>query len=327
MTRLRTWNGSQISSQINAAGATFGAVTSAIGSASQLGSALGSALNSGDVGSAMRSINLPAGGEAVGDIVSAISLFSSDADPNDWRVRLSIPTWISFRNSPVLKPLVNAGGLIFPYTPTITIKSSANYSPEKVTHNNYPFQVYKNSEPGSIQITAPMNVEDQEQALYWIGSMHYLRSVTKMFSGTDLKAGNPPPIVFLNGYGSYVFKNVPVVITQFSCDLSADCDYISTEVVGSTVSGIGGISETISDIASTLGLSGVSNLIGGIGQVAGAAGSFGIGGTTSGGLAYIPTKSTFSVTLTPVYSRTNVRRFSLDTFVTGGYLNNYFGYI
>lgn len=327
MTRLRTWNGSQLSSQINAAGATFSAITTAVGTASKIGSALSSAQATGDVAGALRSVNLPSAGEAVGDILSAVSMFSSDADPNDWRVRLSLPTWISFRNSPVLTPLKNAGGLIFPYTPQITIKSSAAYTPEKVTHNNYPFQVYKNSEPGQIQITAPMNVEDEEQAKYWIGAVHYLRSVTKMFSGSDLKAGNPPPIVFLNGYGSYVFKNVPVVISSFQCDLSSDCDYISTEVVGSTVAGIGGISETVSDIASTLGLSGISNLAGGIGQVAGAAGSFGIGGTTSGGLAYVPTKSAFSVTVIPVYSRTNVRRFSLDTFVTGGYINNYFGYI
>ena len=74
-------------------------------------------------------------------------------------------------------------------------------------------------------------------------------------------------------------------------------------------------------------LGGVSAIAGGVGQVAGLLGTFGIGGTTSGGVAHVPTKSTFSVTLQPIYSRNSARNFSLDRFVSGGYLNNSFGYI
>jgi hypothetical protein len=57
------------------------------------------------------------------------------------------------------------------------------------------------------------------------------------------------------------------------------------------------------------------------------ANSLGFGGSMGGGTAYVPTKSTFTVNLTPMYSRTSARKFSLDNFVAGGYLNNSFGYV
>lgn len=337
MTRPKTYSGGQgIASTINAATATFGAVAGAVGTAQRLGSALSNISSADSIGSAIRSIDLPAAGEAVGDIMSAVSLFGGDANENDWRVRLSLPNWASFRNSVVLDPLKQAGGLIFPYTPQISVRSTANYVKEPVIHTNYPFNAYKSSDPGQITITAPMNVEDASQALYWIAAAHYLRSTSKMFTGSDPKAGNPPPIVFLNGYGQYVFKNVPVVITSFELSLPMDCDYIGCDVSGSVAGEIEGVADSIGGLADTLGgaipgLSGitsaVSSIAGGVGQVAGLLGTFGAGGSTSAGQAYVPTKSQFTVQLQPVYSRNSARKFSLDRFVTGGYINNQFGYL
>ena len=185
-----------------------------------------------------------------------------------------------------------------------------------------------------------MNVEDPTQGLYWIAAVHYLRSLTKMFTGNDPKAGNPPPIIFLNGYGNYVFKNVPCVVTSFSTTLNKDCDYIGVNVVGSAAGEVEGIAEGIGGLAGAVGgalggsipgLSGitnaVSNIAGGIGQVAGLLGTFGIGGTASGGVSHVPTKSEFVIKLQPIYSRNSVRNFSLDRFVAGGYLNNSFGWV
>jgi hypothetical protein len=337
MTRAKSFDGgSSINSKIGAATATFGAVSAAVGTASRLGSALSSSYSSGGVASAVRSIDLPSAGEAIGDIMSAVSLFGGDANANDWRVRISLPNWVSFKNSAVLKPLKAAGGLVFPYTPTISIKANSTYETVPVAQTNYPFKVWKNSDPGTIEITAKMNVEDAEQAQYWIAAVHLLRSLAHQFAGNDPKAGNPPPIVFLNGYGNYVFKNVPVVLTSFSTTLPEDCDYIACDVVGSLAGEIEGIADSVGGLAGSVGsaipsLGGitgaVSNIAGGVGQVAGLMGSFGLGGTTSGGQAHVPTKSQFSVTLQPVYSRDSARKFSLDRFVTGGYLNNTFGYL
>jgi hypothetical protein len=331
------FNGQNLQSTIAATSATFGAVSSAVGTAQRLGSALSSIGSASDVGSAIRSINLPAAGEAVGDIMGAISSFGGGGNnPNDWRVKLSLPSWVSFKNSPVLKPLKDAGGFIFPYTPEITIASSAKYTASSPTHSNYPFQIYQNSEPGNIVITGDFNVEDSSQALYWIACVHYLRSATKMFTGSDPKAGNPPPIVKLNGYGAYVFKNVPVVISAMKITLGKECDYISCDVVGSAAGEIAGIADSIGGLADAVGgalpgLSGitstVSSIAGGVGQVASLLGSFGLGGSTGGGKAHVPTKSSITVTLTPVYSRASARKFSLDRFVQGGYMNNSVGYV
>ena len=289
----------------------------------------------GNFSSLLRSGSIPAGAEAVGDIMSAVSAFGGDESANDWRVRLSIANWSSFKSSPVLAPLEQAGGLIFPYTPQITITSSAKYNQISTTHTNYSFQAYQNSDPGTIQIEAPMYVEDSTQALYWIAMVHYLRSLTKMFTGSDVKAGNPPPVIYLNGYGNYVFKNIPVVVTRMSVSLDADSDYIGCNVVGSLASEIASMADQAGGLADSIGgvfgnLSGIagtaSKIAGGVGQVAGTLGTFGIGGTVTGS-AHVPTKSKFSITLQPVYSRDSVRKFSLDRFVTGGYMNNSVGYL
>ena len=333
--------GQGLISNIGASQNLIGAASAGLNTASRIGSAVSTAFNSDPGGfmSAIRAVDLPAAGEAVGDILGAVSSFGGDAAANDWRVRLSLAKWSSFNSSPVLAPLKDAGGLIFPYTPSINIASGASYSKIDTTHTNYNFHAFKNSDPGSITITAPMYVEDPTQGLYWIAMVHYLRSLTKMFAGNDPKAGNPPPIVNLNGYGNYVFKNVPVVVTQFSTQLDANSDYISVNVVGSAAGAIEGIADSIGGLAGTIGglaggdsalggiMGGVQSIAGGVGQVAGLLGTFGIGGTTSGGVAHVPTKSSFSVTLQPVYSRNSARNFSLDRFVTGGYLNNSFGYI
>jgi hypothetical protein len=332
--------GSSLPSTIGAAQNAIAGVQNGVSAATNLASQLSTAFNSDDIGSAIRSVNLPAAGEAVGDILGAVSSFGGDANANDWRVRLSLANWSSFKSSPVLKPLKDAGGLIFPYTPTITMASGAKYGEIPTTHTNYTFRAYQNSDPGAITITAPMNVEDPTQGLYWIAAVHYLRSLTKMFTGNDPKAGNPPPIVMLNGYGNYVFKNVPVVVTQFQTQLDATCDYIGVNVVGSAAGEIQGIADSIGGLSSTVGdvfgggggliddiTSGISSIAGGVGQVAGLLGTFGVGGTTSGGVSHVPTKSSFTVTLQPIYSRNSTRNFSLDRFVTGGYLNNGFGYV
>jgi hypothetical protein len=320
---------SSIVSNISASQNILSAAPAAINVAKNLGAALAAPMSADSVVSAIRSSSLPVGGEAVGDLFSAVASFGGDANANDWRVRLSLPTWPGFRTSPVLAPLKDAGGLIFPYTPEIKIQSNATYNPITTTHTNYNFKAFQNSDPGNITITAPMNVEDSTQALYWIAAVHFLRSLTKMFSGTDPKSGNPPPIIFLNGYGNYVFKNVPVVVTNFSTTLMSDCDYIGVNVVGSAAGALEGLTDSVGGLAETIGggANDISNAASDIGAVAALAQTFGIGGTTSGGVSHVPTKSSFSVTLTPMYSRASARKFSLDRFVQGGYLNNSFGYI
>ena len=333
--------GSGLTSSLGNIGNLATAGANGFNTASKLSSAFSAGMDAGGLAKAIRSINLPAAGEAIGDIMGAVSAFTEDSYANDWRVRLSLANWTSFKSSPVLAPLKDAGGLIFPYTPKINIHSGASYTPVPTIHTNYTFQAFKNSDPGSISITAPMYVSDVTEGLYWIAMVHYLRSLTKMFTGNDPKAGNPPPVIMLNGYGNYVFKNVPVVVTSIDIQLDDKSDYIGVPVVGSAAGNIAGTADAIGGLANSVGgafgsafggavgsaTSIISSVAGGVGQVAGLLGSFGIGGTTSGGISHVPTKSTFTVKLQPIYSRNSARKFSLDRFVGGGYLNNNFGYI
>lgn len=335
--------GASLTSTLGATTNAIGAISSGINSAVNFGNALKNIDSVESFAKSVRDFNLPSAGETIGDVLDAVSDFVDPKYDNDWRVRLSIAKWVSFRKSPVLQPLLDAGGLIFPYTPSINISSSAKYQPINTTHTNNTFYAYQHSDPGTISITAPMYVEDSTQGLYWIAMVHYLRSLTKMFTGSDPKAGNPPPVVFLNGYGNYVFKNIPVVVEQIKVDLDSKSDYISVNVVGSAAGAVQGVSEGIGGLAGAIGgLAGsvggglgsivgqatsiVSSVAGGVSDVAGLLNSIGVGGQISGGVTHVPTKSQFSVTLRPVYSRSAVRTFSLDRFVSGGYLNNPYGW-
>lgn len=319
-------------SAVSNAAASFGQLGSLSSVGQQLSSALGNLANPANLISKIRSINLPLGGNPIAKVVNASAVFGGADANNDWRVRLSVPGGTIFDGSSIFSPLKNAGGLVFPYTPTINIGSSAKYDSVSPIHNNYPFLAYQNSAPDQITITAPFFVEDSVQASYWIAAVHFLRSATKMFTGDSQPAGNPPVILALNGYGDYVFKNVPVVVTNFSVSLDASSDYIATTAgqIGGAGGGtsIAGIAGTAAGIAGlTGGLPGVQRLAGQVASIAGAAASVqnflgSLGGATVSGTTHVPTKSSITVTLQVAYSRESVRTFSLQRFVNGDYMTS-----
>ena len=318
-------------SAVSSAKASFGQLGSLSSMGQQLSSALGNLANPSNLISKIRSINLPAGGNPIAKLVSSSAIFGGADANNDWRVRLSVPGGTIFDGSSVFSPLKQAGGLVFPYTPTINIGSSAKYDSVSPIHNNYPFLAYQNSQPDTITISAPFFVEDSVQASYWLAAVHFLRASTKMFTGDSQPAGNPPVILALNGYGDYVFKNVPVVVTNFSVSLDAGSDYIGTTAgqTGGLFGGgmsLAGVAGTAAGVASmTGGIPGVQKLAGQVATVAGAAasvknflGNLGIGNIT--GTTHVPTKSTITVTLQVAYSRESVRTFSLQKFVNGDFM-------
>jgi hypothetical protein len=194
------------------------AIAAGIGSVRQIGSLLRS-----------RNVATLANPVSRGPIASA----QYANDETDWRVKLSLPSTVDASSSELLNPLVENGGLIFPFTPSITINHVAAYNNINPTHSNYTFLAYENSKVESINISADFVCETQQEAMYWTAMMHYFRVVTKMNYGASEYAGSPPPIVMLNGYGDYVFYNVPVVVTNFSIELPKDPDYISTGYQGS----------------------------------------------------------------------------------------------
>jgi hypothetical protein len=312
-----------------------------IGSAaSKLGSALNNLSNPSALISSIRSMNLPGSGGAA--FAATRVSFAGPGNTDDWRVRIGIPNNF-FAKSPVLAPLMASNGLVFPYTPTISISNSASYDDIALTHQNYQFIAYQNSRVSEFQISGTFYCETGDQAQYWIAVVHFLRSATKMYTGDSGEfSGSPPPILTLNGYGDFVFKNVPVVIKSFSVELPSDTNYIGTTVGESSFSGAGnpmgggGSGSTLNQlagVAGALGASGAAKILGAAANVTSAVnnvtnfinGLSGAGATSAS--THVPTKSTISVTLQPIYSRESVRQFSLQKFVNGDYMNGSGGYV
>lgn len=221
--------------------------------------------------------------------VAASAEFSSDTQA-DWRVRLSVPSTMS--GSSLLQPLsTTQNSLTFPLTPSVIISHSANYNSLQPVHTNYPFQVYENSSTDDMTITGEFPVENDNDGRYWVACMHYLRSVTKMNYGTD---GSPPPVVRLNGYGDYIFKNVPVVISNFTVDLPVEVDYIAVSL------------NAKSEGENDMGIPTTYN---------------------SSGTTWVPTMSQITITCKPTYSRRQVSQFDLNQFVNGNYVLDGRGFI
>lgn len=177
-------------------------------------------------GKALRSLGLLPGAQPIGTGFTDAQWDSSK--DLDWRVRLSMPNL--YKSSPLLVPLTETNGLVFPYTPQILIESSANYNALHPTHSNYPFYAYENSRVNAMTIIGEFFVENEIEGRYWVAAVHYLRSITKMAYGYSSNQGSPPPVVKLNGYGDYVFNNVPVTVQTFTVDLPNDVDYIQVGV-------------------------------------------------------------------------------------------------
>lgn len=150
----------------------------------------------------------------------------------DWRVSLTVPGEIS--SSSVLAPLIKQtdGKMVFPFNPVIYFQQSANYSQIQPTHTNYAFHAFQNSVVNDITITGEFFVEDEADAAYWVGCIHFLRTMTKMFYGNGDLVGNPPLMTRLNGYGKHVLNNIPCVLSNFTVDLPSDVDYISVNIDG-----------------------------------------------------------------------------------------------
>jgi len=178
--------------------------------------------------------NLPAGAEyttqSQEDFPEPVSTLNSD---EDLRVIISDPSGKLIQGL-ITKPLEDTGGVLFPYTPTITVAHRANYDQDNVTHTNYESLFYKNSVVDQITINAIFTANDEVEAAYVMAVIHFFRASTKMFYGQDSIAGTPPPVLRLNGYGNLMIDNLPVVVSMFQQTLPDDVDYISASLGNGT---------------------------------------------------------------------------------------------
>lgn len=116
---------------------------------------------------------------------------------DDWRVRISLADPDIYAGSPFIQLLQErTNGVIFPYTPNITLSHSARYSEQALTHSNYKQYFYDGSEVSNININAEFTVQNIDDGRYLLAVIYFFRTVTKMFFGNDQYAGTPPPLVF-----------------------------------------------------------------------------------------------------------------------------------
>lgn len=283
-----------------------------------LGAQLGQAAQSSLLGSV--GLNQASGRQNVADMfkysnktVGPTPRFIYPDSSIDWRVRISLApnsTYFDPMNTPLLRPLLGGVGsditaataigslfgngkkigVVFPYTPAISITHTANYQAQKLTHSNYAQYFYDNSEVSSINITTEFTVQNVNEGQYLLAAIYFFRSITKMFFGQDPRAGNPPPLVYLNGYGQYYLPNIPCVVTSFQHTMPADCDYM--DIPEPSVTGAGGQWYNPQFISKRLNST------------------------------RLPTTSSMTLSLQPVYSRTaQSQAFSLEDFARGALVN------
>ena len=265
---------------------------------------------------------------------AAIETQRGQADNGDWRVKLRLAGDSDYLyNDPdisqdgILYPLYVTGGVVFPYTPSISTTYGANYSSYDLTHSNYRGQFYQNSYVDDINIQATFTAQDTSEANYLLAVIHFFRSVTKMFYGQDAQRGAPPPLVFLQGLGEYQFNLHPCVVKSFNYSLPSDIDYIRARTAN--INGTNLLQRrdrqtlpTSSALGSFLRLANATTLglpVGALAQTP-APQTLGTSNPT-----YVPTKLDMTITLTPMQTRDQVsKQFSLKGFANGDLLKGGF---
>jgi hypothetical protein len=173
------------------------------------------------------------------DILLAQSIQSGFDQANfegydDWRVRLSLAPNSNYlyagTNPGILQPLQATQGVVFPYTPQIVVNYQANYNPIDLVHTNYKVFQYTNSSVDQVTITCEFTAQDVYEARYLLATIHFFKTMTKMFYGQDTYPvrGTPPPLCYMFGMGGYQFSAHPLAINSFNYNLPNDVDYIKT---------------------------------------------------------------------------------------------------
>jgi hypothetical protein len=224
----------------------------------------------------------------------------------DWRVKISTNLEAlagdnNLRGHP-FEHLKETGGMVFPFTPSITMTHKANYTVTDPTHNNFSYQGYKNSSVEDITITCDFPVNTYADGQYWIAATTFLKSATKMFYGQSTPQGNPPIVCYLSGYGPYIFNGIPVVIKSYQVELKDNVSYKRINSAG------------LPDAEAETGLETTTMSPSGkmvttyIREQAGFPSAY---------QTWVPMMSTITVIVSPIYNRERVRQFTMRDYTRG----------
>lgn len=247
----------------------------------------------------------------------------------DWRVRISLSAGSDYLYNDaepgILARLKATNGVVFPYTPNIETSYVANYAKYDLTHSNYRGTFYQSSAVNDIMIRGTFTAQDTAEAEYMLATIHFFRSVTKMFYGKDSQRGAPPPLVYLTGFGDYQFAEHPCVVSNFSYSLPSDVDYIRANNPNNYGTDL--LNRRAAALTSPTAFSGQNArqaILAAVGIPFGATPSKPTPGpitnsvTNTAKATYVPTKIELNVTLLPVQTRDQIsKQFSLKEFANG----------
>ena len=232
-----------------------------------------------------RPVELPEGAQGIPNTPADVKFTNirNEQINLDTRVKIRVPSnYIKSLTYGLTGEIFDLGGIIFPYTPQISLEHKAEYSVLQPMHSNYTQYFYQRSSVSPIQITGKFTVQNEKDAGVYLATVHLLRALTKMRSGgaagDGALTGNPPPVCRLDAYGSFMLDNVPVVVNSFRQELPEGVDYYT---LGKNIESFGG--------------SGYSNY----------------------DLTSVPSLSTITVNLYPMYSRAETQKFNVN-----GWLSN-----
>lgn len=127
----------------------------------------------------------------------------------------------------ILQPLAATNGMVFPYTPdSLSYSQQIDYNTYDPVHSNQEFLSYARTKAPNISLVGTFTVQNQQEALYSLACVHFLRAVSKMSFGRSKNPGTPPPVLLFSAYGEYMFNDLPVILQGFTVDFGNQVDYV-----------------------------------------------------------------------------------------------------
>lgn len=139
--------------------------------------------------------------------------------------------------------------IIFKVMPTFDETRSATYDTINLTHMPTGIQVYKNSQPRAITMTAKLISRNTLEATENLRYLNLIRSwimpyygtgtansdVTVRSDGISVEVGKligaPPDVLSLNALSYTAYKDMPCVLTSYAWTFADDVDYVRAEIL------------------------------------------------------------------------------------------------
>jgi hypothetical protein len=147
------------------------------------------------------------------------------------RVPAKLEPFVMTELSGPLAPIMESGGLIFQYTPSITESIEVRHeSSGDLVHSNEQYYVYKATENRKISLSnITFTADTVKNARYLLAAIHFFRVFSLMDFGAG-KTGRPPSPMWFSAYGRMLFDRVPVLMSGATITFPADRDYVKVSL-------------------------------------------------------------------------------------------------